>query len=460
MIKFKKYVVVVVTSLLVLGINIIPCSATELQTVPAAQETTKQEEETIGTKQETKEVAYLKIKAEVSEEFSDIIDISYQGENSNEFSVSLSQANEYETIIPIIQDAYTLKSLNATSGIDMEIAKSFSLVNADINKIYLLPISVYQSTVQTESEINYIRVKVSAESNITELGYTGSIIVNYTGTNGNVFSVLLDSESNYTKEIEIKKDIYTVDSVIAEEGFQADAMYSFDLTKASKEITYLLEINIQEKTSEETTPAEKEEVTISEGFSVNVPQDNLQEETILTSNQSNMLTKNGVIHLQDGPDGYTGGIIVSYKGINGNEFAVNLSAANSYTAVIAGGIPYDIYTLEYIMPTETIDYEFSGENLITVNEDSASSIVLPIYAKKTKTDSGKSENSIEISTTQILIIIIGVLVLIIIIVVVIFIIKKKQREDFFPEADMHELKEMRNYSEEFTSNDYEDEEIE
>ena len=53
----------------------------------------------------------IKVKAEVTEGFSDKIQISYLGMNGNEFSVVLSPENKYTSCISVVQDYYTDISL-------------------------------------------------------------------------------------------------------------------------------------------------------------------------------------------------------------------------------------------------------------------------------------------------------------------------------------------------------------
>ena len=203
------------------------------------------------------------MKAEVTEGFSDKIQISYLGMNGNEFSVVLSPENKYTSCISVVQDYYTLKELYTPSEVDMEVAKRISFVNVNPEKTYYLPVSVYQSTIVAESKLPCIHVKVSAGKNPSNLEYKGDIIVKYTGTNGNAFRVLLNDLNGYTQEIDIAKDIYTIEEISLEKGYVGDAIYSFDVTKASKEITYGLDIALQKKQLEmETTSVKKEKLPI------------------------------------------------------------------------------------------------------------------------------------------------------------------------------------------------------
>lgn len=427
--KRKKISLIILVGIMII-LNVINVSfAEELPTEAPKETITKDILE--------QKMVYLKIKAEVTEGFSDSIDISYLGINGNEFTITLSKENEYTSTIPVAQDSYTLKALNANTGIDMDIAKSFSLINANVNKIYYLPVSVYQSTVQSESEVAYIHVKVSAGDYPSNLEYTGDIIINYVGTNGNTFNVSLESSTGYTKEIDIARDIYTIGEIQVEDGYVGNAMYSFDLTNASKDITYLLDISLEKK-QEHINPTELEEVMISDGFQAEEETKEIdikQNEKSVSSIQN---TKNGVVHLQKIPKGFKGDLIVSYKGINGNKFAVNLSAANSYTAIVSGGVPYDIYTLEQILPTEKTNIEFLGTNLITVDETTESSFVIPIFASETTEP--RSDTTVQPDLITATVLLFGfVIVIAIVVIIVIAIIKKKKEMTVLDEEEMDSL---------------------
>ena len=261
---WKKKLAMAVT----IGIMGVTCHISYAAEVPVImfQETTAQN---IQDSSEYKKVN-IKVKAEVTEGFSDKIQISYLGMNGNEFSVVLSPENKYTSCISVVQDYYTLKELYTPSEVDMEVAKRISFVNVNPKKTYYLPVSVYQSTIAAENKLPCIHVKVSAGKNPGNLGYKGDIIMKYAGTNGNEFHVLLNDLNGYTQEIDIAKDIYTIEEISLEKGYVGDAIYSFDVTKASKEITYELDIALQKKKLEMETTSVKEEKPLIEENDVEI----------------------------------------------------------------------------------------------------------------------------------------------------------------------------------------------
>ena len=350
----------------------LPTEASVQQTQTAQPQTVQQ----IQNNPVNSQMVYLKVKAEVAEDFTAPINISYYGANGHEFSVSLQTENGYVTTIPVAQDAYTLKGLSSPAGIDMEIAKSFSLINAEAGKLYYLPVSVYQSTIQQEAEQTYINVKISAKEAVAAIGYVGAISVNYTGTNGNYFYATLTADNDYTMELQILKDIYSLNAITVESGYEADAMYSFDLSAATKENTYLLDVRMSVVTEPVTTVTE--EVLITEGFQaaptapvVTAPTTGTAQTQVQTG------TKNGLVYLS-APEGYNGNLIIGYTGLNGNNFVVSLNKSNSYTAIVSGGIKYDTYTLSQIQESENSGYAFSAPNVITVKAEDEDPYIITV----------------------------------------------------------------------------------
>lgn len=372
----------------------------------------------------TSKWAYLKVKAEVGENFTAPIEISYYGASGKEFTVNLTVDNGYVTTIPVEQDAYTLKGLNSPAGIDMAIAKSFSLVNADPQKIYSLPVSVYQSTTQSEAAQTYVKVKVTAKESAVAVGYPGTVAVNYTGTNGNYFYASLSAENDFTQEIEILKDIYSVNAITVEDGFEANAIYSFDLSSASKEVLHTLNVMLEVETQPITSSSE--EVVISDGFQAGGVW--TEPATPVTQQQAVQTgkTKNGVIHLLDAPADLQGEILVTYTGISSAPISVILNEANKYTAVISQAIPYDTYTLTDIRSTSQSKYTFEAPSIFTVNDSTDSTFVISVSVSNPDSFTEKPASGASLSSTQIMLGILIVLIIAGIVVMVVFMIKRNQ----------------------------------
>ena len=387
--------------------------ASTLPTEASVQQMQSVQPQTIQQTPVAASSVYLKVKAEVAENFTAPISISYYGVNGNEFSVTLQTENGYVTTVPVVQDSYTLKGLSSPAGIDMEIAKSFSLIGTEAGKLFYLPVSVYQSTIQQEAEQTYINVKVSAKEAVAAIGYVGAISVNYTGTNGNYFYASLTAENDYTQEVQVLKDIYSVNALTVENGFKADAMYSFDLSSATKENTYILDVKLSVVTEPITTTTE--EVMITDGFQAAPTVPSVTAPTTTTPAQVQTGTKNGLVYLS-APQGYTGNLIVGYTGLNGNSFVVSLNKSNSYTAIVSGGIKYDTYTLSQIQESENSGYAFSAPQIVTVSAEDEDPYIISVTVSNAGHSAGRDAGSImdKLSVKNIVGIVIAAVCLIII----------------------------------------------
>lgn len=373
--NIKKIMITILSTILMLSFFTGTCIVSASQTVPAS----------VG-------LVYLKIKAETEAGFSAPIDISYQGTSGNEFIITLTAENNYVTTIPVTQDAYTLKGASSPAGIDISIAQTFSLVNAEAGKIYILPVSVYQTEEVKETGNYNVTVSINASNTAKETGYTGQLSVTYAGTKGGSVLFTLTPENYYTQEVEVPADVYSLVSVTTENGYRADIPSSLDLFSVQKNDIYPCSIKLTAVPGANADATE--EVVITEGFIAGGDGTDMGD---VYAGKS----KKGIVHLEGDNAGLTGDIIVTYTGERGYSFSVCLNNANSYNATISGEVPYDTYSLTQILQTVPSNHSLDAPAIYTVDDSAGNTFIINISVNDEDSGSGSAAKGIIIIITVI-----------------------------------------------------------
>lgn len=280
----------------------------------------------------------VRIKAEVPEEFSGTITVEYTGKENEGFTTVLNEEDEYTTVIALPRDLYTYKQHSIANGYDIKINKNFLLNDETINlnNTYLLPIIVAK-----EGEINdnetYVTAKIYASPQ--ECDFTGEIELTYSGTNGNSFIVILNQDNNYTEELSILSDLYTVKDIKITEGYEINTLYSFNILDTKAEQKYQMAVKVYNEN--EAPTKEEKNFTMKEVIFQGIIPDHIN---------------------------FDGDIVVSYTGDTTYPFETTLYKNDNYTKIIE--IPIDTYELNYATSYDDLKYTFSSKQTFTLGAES------------------------------------------------------------------------------------------
>lgn len=294
----------------------------------------------------------IRVKAEVPESFTGTVSIQFTGKKTEGFTVVLEKEKEYTAIISIPRDLYTYKQHTVVDGYDIRVSKNFVLNEAILNDTYLLPVivsPVSQDSTSRSDEMSYVTAKLYASPQ--ECDFVGEVELSYSGTNGNSFTVTLNQENEYTTEIPLLMDLYTLNDIKISEGYEVKTLYSFNTLDSNNNQKYQMAVKVYAAGESPDLKEEKTFVMKQATFQVLLP--------------------------EDCP--FTGDVTVSYTGNVTYPFELVLKSSEGYMKTV--DLPLDTYVLNYAVSYDDIQYTFDAKAQFVLGE-ADEFVTIPLYIMK------------------------------------------------------------------------------
>lgn len=297
----------------------------------------------------------VRIRIEVPHDFTSSVSLLYEGKDTEGFSVTLSDAEEYTTVINLMPGIYTYKESNVAAGYSASLPKSFYLNGSD-NNTFLLPVVINSS--DAENTEDYVNVLATVEF-VDDIECHENILLHYSGTAGNAIVFELSEANNYTTDISIPQDLYTLKEVEISgepDKFYCDTLYSINTEGLNRENHYALKAKVMKYTEDLRQEKERkqEEKTIEYG------------DLILTAQVPEHT-------------GFSGSIFVSYRGENSTKkFETELCKENNYFSNVE--LPVDKYIFVYSVSYDSNEYTFSAQPGFTIKKNDL--IPITVYMLK------------------------------------------------------------------------------
>lgn len=279
----------------------------------------------------------VRIKAEVPENFAGTVSIQFTGKKTKGFTAVLEKESEYTAVVAIARDLYTYKQHTVTDGYDIRVTKNFILDEAILNDTYLLPVIVSPTSQNAEAEnedMNYVTAKIYASPQECDFG--GSVELSYSGTNGNGFQVTLDQQNEYTSELPVLMDLYTLNDFKISEGYEVQTLYSFSTVDSNNSQKYQVAVKVYK---EGEAPAKQEEKNFTMKpviFQAFIPED----------------------------CSFNGDVTIAYTGNMTYPVELVLKSNEGYTKTI--DLPLDTYVLNYAVSYDDVQYTFDARTQFTL----------------------------------------------------------------------------------------------
>lgn len=376
------------------------------------------------------------VKATVPDGFESNVTVQYVGKNTDGFTVTLTKDDQYESLITIQRDKYVYKQSSIADGYGIKVVDTFSVQNAADGQTYYLPINVSVGEVvndqiatllftanfdaikedeyeEEESESEDAGEDKENEDDKNNIPYEGNITLSYSGTEGNSLSITLNKENGYTSEVQVKKDIYTLQGSYVENGYECDSLYSFSLVNALADTVYEMIVEVLP----EGTMAlrQEEELEIWEEENTITVQDVPEQKKLI------MFELDIPSYMRDTFDT---DVYISYKTESGEECDIVLSRENNFQSMKQ--IPYGIYQCVYAISYDSQEYQFSSQDTLAIVDETPDGTFVNVKIMKdgeilTDEEAVASE---EKGTSYVLLLIIAVIA----IGVIVYILYKKKKD--------------------------------
>lgn len=334
------------------------------------------------------------VQASVPEGFDGNLTVQYVGKNTEGFTLTLTSESNYQATIKLPRDVYVYKQSSLADGYIVKVPDSFTTKPASEGISYYLPLSVTAGQVQS-AETTVLLFKANfdklpgkemvditsltedgeqqaetVQQDTTRITYSGDITLTYSGTEGNSISVTLNKENNYTAEITVKKDIYTLSKSSIDEGFECTPLYSFSVLNAFPDTTNEMIVDVLVAGTNVSTDNAAEEVVYQQPVIVQPEEPVKQTKAILFSLDVPEALK----------ETFASAIYVAYRNNEGVECSVELSPENNFQKMTS--MEYGAYTRSYAICYDTQEYMYDSQETFIVSENTPDGTMLNLKMVK------------------------------------------------------------------------------